>query len=33
MSKYIDYYNNQRIQRKLSVMSPMEYHQKYLLTA
>lgn len=33
ISDYIDYYNNQRIQRKLSVMSPMEYHQKYLLAA
>lgn len=33
ISDYIDYYNNQRVQRKLSIMSPMEYHRKYLLAA
>ena len=29
ISKYIDYYNNQRLQRKLNVMTPMEFHNQY----
>ena len=33
ITDYIDYYNNRRLQRKLNVMTPMEYHQKYLLAA
>lgn len=30
---YIDYYTNKRLQRKLSIMTPMEYHEKCLKTA
>ena len=33
ITNYINYYNNQRLQRKLNVMTPMEYHNKYLKTA
>lgn len=33
IEEYVDYYNNRRLQRKLCVMAPMEYHQKYLLAA
>ncbi|WP_438763576.1 IS3 family transposase [Enterococcus sp. AZ194] len=33
ISDYIDYYNNRRLQRKLSVMTPMAYHQHYLEVA
>lgn len=33
ISDYIDYYNNRRLQRKLAVMTPMEYHNKYILAA
>ena len=33
MTDYINYYNNRRVQRKLSIMSPMEYHANYLLAA
>lgn len=33
ISDYIDYYNNRRLQRKLEVMTPMEYHNKYILAA
>ncbi len=29
IANYIDYYNNQRLQRKLHVMTPMEYHNQY----
>lgn len=31
--KYMDYYTNKRLQRKLSVMTPMEYHEKCLKAA
>ena len=30
---YIDYYNNERLQRKLHVMTPMEYHKQYTKAA
>ena len=30
---YIDYYNNERLQRKLHVMTPMEYHKQYAKAA
>ncbi|MGM0123211.1 hypothetical protein IGI37_000577 [Enterococcus sp. AZ194] len=33
ISAYIDYYNNGRLQRNLSVMTPMAYHQHYLEVA
>jgi len=33
ISDYIDYYNNKRLQRKLSVMTPMAYHNRYLTAA
>lgn len=33
ISDYIDYYNNRRLQRKLTVMTPMAYHNKYILAA
>lgn len=33
ISNYIDYYNNKRLQRKLAVMTPMAYHNKYILAA
>ena len=29
----INYYNNQRLQRKLNVMTPMEYHNQYIKVA
>ena len=29
----IDYYNNQRLQRKLHVMTPMKYHEQYTKAA
>ncbi|WP_371374888.1 IS3 family transposase [Sporomusa aerivorans] len=29
ISDYIYYYNYQRLQRRLSVMTPMEFHQQY----
>lgn len=32
MEKYLAYYNNERIQRKLNIMAPMEYHNMYLNT-
>ena len=32
IEEYIEYYNNERIQRKLHVMSPMRYHE-YVLQA
>ena len=33
ITEYIDFYNNYRIQRRLSVMAPMEFHQHFLLAA
>ena len=30
---YIDYYTNRRLQRNLSVMTPMEFHEKCLKAA
>ncbi|MGM0123636.1 hypothetical protein IGI37_001008 [Enterococcus sp. AZ194] len=30
ISEYMDYCNNRRLQRELSVMTPMDYHQHYL---
>ena len=30
---YINYYNTQRIQRKLRLMTPTEYHEQYYLAA
>lgn len=29
ITDYIDYYNNRRLQRKLNIMTPMAYHNKY----
>ena len=29
IENYIDYYNNERIQRKLHVMTPLEFHDQY----
>ena len=31
ITDYIDYYNNRRLQRKLNVMTPMAYHNHYIL--
>lgn len=33
LEAYIDYYNNERLQRNLSVLTPYEKHQAYLLAA
>jgi len=33
ITDYIDYYNNQRLQRKLNVMTPMAYHEQYMKVA
>lgn len=33
INDYINYYNNGRLQRKLSVMTPKEYHENYYLKA
>ncbi len=33
ISDYIDYYNGRRLQRKLSVMTPMAYHNNYRIAA
>lgn len=33
ITDYINYYNNQRIQRKLNVMTPMKYHNQHVKTA
>lgn len=33
ITDYIDYYNNRRIQRKLNIMTPMAYHNQYVLAA
>ena len=29
IEKYINYYNNRRLQRKLGIVTPMEKHEKY----
>lgn len=33
INDYIHYYNHQRFQRRLAIMTPMEYHTHYLLAA
>ena len=33
MEEYIEYYNNERLQRKLGVITPMEKHKQYLVAA
>jgi transposase InsO family protein len=33
ITNYLDYYNNRRLQRKLKVMTPMAYHNQYILAA
>jgi transposase InsO family protein len=33
IAEYIDFYNNRRLQRRLSVMTPMEFHQHFSLAA
>ena len=33
ITDYIDFYNNYRLQRRLSVMAPMEFHQHFALAA
>ena len=33
IEKYINYYNNRRLQRKLGIVTPMEKHEKYLQAA
>ena len=33
ITDYINYYSNQRLQRKLDVMTPMEYHNQYINAA
>lgn len=33
IENYIKYYNNQRLQRNLGILTPMEKHQKYLQAA
>lgn len=33
ITDYINYYNNLRLQRKLNVMTPMEYHNQYIKAA
>ena len=33
IEEYINYYNNKRLQRNLGVLTPMEKHNNYLLTA
>ena len=33
INEYMEYYTNERPQRKLGVLTPMEYHQKLLLAA
>ena len=30
---YIDFYNYHRLQRRLSIMTPMEFHQHFALAA
>ena len=31
--KYMDYYTNKRVQRRLNILTPFEYHEKMLLSA
>ena len=31
--KYMNYYTNKRVQRKLNVLTPKEYHDKMMLAA
>lgn len=31
--KYMNYYTNKRVQRKLNILTPMEYHEKMMLAA
>ena len=33
IEKYIEYYNNRRLQRNLGVLTPMEKHEMYLKMA
>ncbi|WP_398570761.1 IS3 family transposase [Staphylococcus aureus] len=33
IENYMDYYNNGRYQRKLQVLTPMEYHNLYYRAA
>ena len=33
IEEYIDYYTNKRIQRKLGVLTPMEYHEIKMMEA
>ena len=33
ITNYLDYYNNHRLQRRLKVMTPMAYHDQYILAA
>ena len=33
IESYIDYYNTERIQRKLRLMTPVEYHENYYSAA
>ncbi|MDY5331659.1 MAG: IS3 family transposase [Porcincola intestinalis] len=33
IENYIDYYNNERIQRKLHLMTPLEFHDQYQTAA
>ena len=33
ITNYINYYNNLRLQRKLNIMTPMEYHNHYIKVA
>lgn len=33
IENYISYYNNERIQRNLRLMTPLEYHEQYYLAA
>lgn len=33
IEKYIEYYNNKRLQRNLDVLTPMENHEMYLRAA
>ena len=33
INEYIEYYNNQRLQRNLGVLTPMEKHKHYKMVA
>ncbi|MCI8307368.1 MAG: IS3 family transposase, partial [Lachnospiraceae bacterium] len=33
IEKYIEYYNNRRLQRNLGVLTPLEKHEMYLKVA